>query len=151
MTRGLPKRFITSADAEHLDEPWCHVEKLADRRTVGAEHLLLVRVTMPPGEAHNFHRHPGREEIIYVLDGQAEQWVGRERRTLGPGEMAHIPCNVPHATFNTGTVPLRFLAILGPVEVEGPLTVDVFDEEPWVTLRPPIPYPGYIPQREPIP
>ncbi len=151
MTPPVPKRFITSTDVQHLDEPWCHVEKLVDRQTVAAEHLLLVRATMPPGEAHNFHRHPGREEIIYVLEGQAEQWVGRERRTLGAGELAHIPRDVAHATFNAGTIPLRFLAILGPADAEGPFTVDVFDEEPWVTLRPPIPYPTYDPQREPAP
>lgn len=135
----------------HVDQPWCHVERLSDPQTVAPEHLLLVRATMPAGEAHNFHRHPGREEIIYVLDGLAEQWVGREKRILNPGEMAYIPRDVPHATFNAGTLSLQFLAILSPVEAEGPFTVDVFDEEPWVTLRPPISYAAYVPQRESTP
>lgn len=148
MIDGL-KRFITAADVRRLDEPWCHVEKLSDPQSVGAEHLLLVRVVMPPGHAHNFHRHPHREEIIYVLEGQAEQWVGREMQSLGPGELAHIPCNVPHATFNGGPTALQFLAILGPVDADGPPTIDVFDEEPWVSVRPPIPYPQYMPVREP--
>ncbi len=147
MAQG-PKRFITAADAQHLDEPWCHVEKLCDPQSVVAEHLLLVRVVMPPGQAHNFHRHPGREEIIYVLEEQAEQWVGREMRSLGRGELAHIPCNVPHATFNVGRVPLHFLAILSPVDAAGPATIDVFDEEPWASVRPPISYPDYVPIRE---
>ena len=54
-----------------------------------ADHLLLVRVTMPPGKAHAFHRHPSMEEIIYVIVGTAEQWVDRGSRILGP-EMRRI-------------------------------------------------------------
>ncbi|MGZ8939882.1 MAG: cupin domain-containing protein, partial [Limisphaerales bacterium] len=60
--------------------------------------------------------------------------VDREKRTLHPGEMAHIPRNTPHATINPGTVPLKFLAILSPVEAPGEFAVDVYDQEPWRTL-----------------
>lgn len=136
------KRFITAADAQPGSFPWCTVEWMSNPELVGAKELLLVRATFPPGEAHNFHKHPGREEIIYVLEGEADQWVGREVRRLKPGEMAHIPKNTPHATFNPGPATLKFLAILSPVEAAGEFTVDVFDEEPWVTLRPPIRYPA---------
>ena len=45
----------------------------------------MVRVNMEPGRAHAFHKHPTREELIYVLSGRAEQWVGREHKVLGPG------------------------------------------------------------------
>ena len=136
----MPSHFITNADVLHGDYPWCHVETMSDAELVGAERLILVRATMPVGDAHNFHRHPGREEIIYVLEGRADQWVGREVQRLGPGEMAHIPPDTPHATFNPGPDTLRFLAILSPVVANGPFTVDVFNEEPWKTLRPPLPY-----------
>jgi quercetin dioxygenase-like cupin family protein len=138
------KRFITANDVQHGDFPWCHVEWMCNSELIGAKQLLLVRATFPPGEAHNFHRHPAREEIIYVIEGRAEQWVGKEKRLLDTGELAHIPCNVPHATFNPGPRALRFLAILSPVEAPGEFTVDVFDEEPWVTLRPPIRYPSAV-------
>ena len=134
------KHFITGAEVEHGDFPWCHVEWMSKPELVGAQELLLVRATFPAGEAHNFHRHPAREEIIYVLAGRAEQWVGAEKRLLGPGELAHIPKNTPHATFNPGPEPLKFLAILSPVEAPGEFTVDVFHEEPWVTLCPPKKY-----------
>ena len=148
MNASNAKHFILSDDVQAFDEPWCHVEKLCHSDTASPQNLLLVRATMPAGEAHNFHRHPGREEIIYVLEGKAEQWVGREKSLLGPGDMALIPRNVPHGTFNAGNDTLRFLAILSPVEAEGPFTVDVFDEEPWQTLRPPIEYFGYEPLRD---
>ena len=143
-----PKRFVLANDVNHLDEPWCHVEKLCDPDSTGSKRLILVRATMPPGEAHNFHRHPGREEIIYVLEGTAEQWVGQEKRLLNPGDVALIPADVPHATYNVGESTLRFLAILSPTETGGMFTVDVFDEEPWKTVRPPMDYAGYEPLRE---
>ncbi|HEY0456581.1 MAG TPA: cupin domain-containing protein [Verrucomicrobiae bacterium] len=137
----MKAHFVTEKNLQHGDFPWCHVEWLCNPETVGADKLLLVRAIMPAGEAHNFHRHPAREEIIYVLEGEAEQWVGEEKRILKPGEMAHIPINLPHATFNPGGLTLKFLAILTPVEAEGEFTIDVFNEEPWRNLRPPIAYP----------
>lgn len=128
------RHFITANDVQHGDLPWCHVEWMSNQELVGAEHLLLVRATFLPGQAHKFHIHPGREEIIYVLEGTAEQWVGREKRTVKAGEMAHIPKNTPHATRNPGTIPLLFLAILSPVDAPGEFSVDVSEEEPWSSM-----------------
>lgn len=107
---------------------------MSNAEIVGAKEILLVRATFDPGQLHKFHTHPGREEIIYVLEGVAEQWVGQVKRRIGPGEMAHIPKNTPHATVNAGSVALKFLAILSPVEAEGEFTVDVSDREPWRSL-----------------
>lgn len=91
---------------------------------------------MPPGQAHVFHRHPALEEIIYVISGEAEQWVDRESRLLKAGELAHIPQNVVHGTYNAGNDPLIFLAILSPARCTGPAVVDMSAEEPWRSLRP---------------
>ena len=103
-----------------------------------AEGLLLVRVRMPPGKGHAFHRHPAMEEIIYVVSGTAEQWVERESRLLGPGETAHIPANLVHGTYNAGNDTLVFLAILSPAIFDGPALVDVHTEEPWRSLKTPM-------------
>ena len=92
---------------------------------------------MPPGQGHAFHRHPEMEEIIYVLDGSAEQWVNREKRLLSPGEIAHIPADVVHGTYNAGADTLRFLAILSPAKIQGPALIDMSQEEPWRSLRGP--------------
>jgi quercetin dioxygenase-like cupin family protein len=124
-------RFITAADVLHEDYPWCHVEVMSSPETTEAKHLIQVRATFPPGQMHKFHHHPGREEIIYVLSGQAKQWVGEAWRLLQAGEMAHIPPGVVHMTLNPGPEPLVFLAILSPVEDSQPFTVDVFDQSPW--------------------
>jgi quercetin dioxygenase-like cupin family protein len=129
-------RFVTAKEmqVEHL--PWGPHDWLCRPGLVEAEQLLLVRVHMPPGKAHAFHRHPEMEEIIYILEGTAEQWVDREKRILGPGEIAHIPKDVVHGTYNIGQQTLRFLAILSPAKIQGPPLIDMSQEEPWKSLRP---------------
>jgi quercetin dioxygenase-like cupin family protein len=81
------------------------------------------------------------EEIIYVVSGTAEQWVDREKRTLRAGEIAHIPQDVVHGTYNAGDDDLVFLAILSPAKFEGPALIDVHTEEPWRSLREPMVFP----------
>ena len=132
--------FVTPAELEHEDFPWCHVEKMCTPEITGAKELILVRATFPPGEQHNFHRHPHREEIIYILSGEAEQYVGGEKKRLKAGEMALIPANVAHMTRNPGPEPLLFLAILSPSDAPGEFTVNCFNEEPWKSICPPIDY-----------
>lgn len=130
-----PHRFVTRGEMEVEELPWGPHEWLSRPGLTEAEELLLVRVRMPPGTGHAFHRHPAMEEIIYVVSGRAEQWVERESRELGPGDVAHIPMDLVHATYNPGEETLVFLAILSPAVFEGPALIDVSEEEPWRSLR----------------
>jgi len=132
----MPVRFVTAKEMQVEQLPWGPHDWLCRPGLVEAEQLLLVRVHMPPGKAHAFHRHPEMEEIIYILEGTAEQWVDREKRILGPGEIAHIPKDVVHGTYNVGQQTLRFLAILSPAKIQGPPLIDMSQEEPWKSLRP---------------
>lgn len=136
-------RFVTAGELQSEPSPWGPHEWLCRPGLTDAEGLLLVRVRMPAGRAHQFHRHPEMEEIIYVESGTAEQWVDREKRTLRAGEVAHIPRDVVHGTYNAGGDTLVFLAILSPANAVGPALVDVHLEEPWCSLRTPLPIDGW--------
>ena len=138
---SAPRRFVTAAEMQVETSPWGPHEWLSRVGLTDSENLMMVRVRMPAGRAHQFHRHPVLEEIIYVISGTAEQWVEREKRTLRAGECAHIPANLVHATHNAGADELVFLAILSPARFDGPALVDVRDEEPWRTLKAPVWYP----------
>lgn len=129
-------RFVTGDEVEVETLPWGPHEWLCRPGLTEAENLLLVRVRMPPGRGHAFHRHPAMEEIIYVISGTAEQWVETESRVLGPGDSAHIPADLVHGTYNAGDDTLVFLAILSPARFEGPALIDVANDEPWRSLRP---------------
>lgn len=92
--------------------------------------LLFVRVFLEPGEGHSFHYHPNKEEVIYFINGTAEQWVEDEKQVMGPGSSVYIPKSVVHATFNKGDTPLEFIAVITPASAEGPVTIEVDDRAP---------------------
>ncbi len=129
------RRFVTAADAVRFQSPWTLEEWLCRSDVVPNEQLLLVRANMEPHHSHPFHTHPTREELIYILSGQAEQWIGRQHRILKPGEMVLIPQGEVHGTYNPFDEKLIFLAILSPSKAPDPAIVDVSHEAPWATLR----------------
>ena len=130
------RRFVTGSDALKVQSPWTLEEWLCRGELVRNEHLLLVRANMDPFRSHPFHTHPCQEELIYVISGQAEQWVGKEYKILHPGEMAFIPIGEPHGTYNPFPEKLVFLAILSPAKnLAGPGIVDVSAVEPWASIR----------------
>ncbi|MEX2600662.1 MAG: cupin domain-containing protein [Balneolaceae bacterium] len=102
----------------------------------GSDDLIVTEVEVEPGGGHPFHLHPDMDEVIYILSGEAEQWIEKESRTLGPGEAIYVPKEMIHATYNVGEEPLRFLAILSPAaDLEGSM-VYVSDREPWRSIKP---------------
>jgi quercetin dioxygenase-like cupin family protein len=134
-------RFVTSANARVEFAWWGKHWWLSQPGLTDTKQLTLVRVRMRPGAGHQFHYHPAREEILYVLDGVAEQWVDREKRRLKAGDIAFIPKNVVHAIHNPSkTRSMSFLAILSPANAKGPFLVDCYDDEPWRSLRKPFAY-----------
>lgn len=140
MPSPTTNRFIQNADAIREASPWGDMEWLCRPDIVAADKLLTVRVTMPPHHSHPFHIHPHREELIYVISGQAEQWVDQEHQNLNAGDTAHIPSGRVHGTYNPHNEPLVFLAILSPANLpEAHATAedpqDVSTESPWSTLR----------------
>lgn len=129
------RRFVTAAEKVDFLSPWTLEEWLCRGDIVNNEHLLMVRANMEPGRSHPFHSHPTREELIYVLSGTAEQWVGEQKKILRPGDMAFIPMGEIHGTWNVGDDMLVFLAILSPAKADDPAIVDHSEEEPWKSLR----------------
>jgi quercetin dioxygenase-like cupin family protein len=129
------RRFVTATETVTELSPFTLNAWMSRPDIVPCRELLMVRATMEPGFCHAFHHHPTREEIIYVVSGQAEQWCGGEHRILKPGEMVLIPKGEVHGTYNPFREPVVFLAILSPAEAAGPDMVDVSGLAPWSGKR----------------
>lgn len=129
------RRFVTAKEKVDFQSAWTLEEWLCRNDIVPNRELLMVRANMEPGRCHPFHTHPTREEIIYILSGRAEQWVGKEHRILGPGEMVLVPKGEVHGTYNPFRERLVFLAILSPANAADPAVVDVSTQEPWASAR----------------
>lgn len=128
-------RFVGQKDVINESVPWCVNEWLVKPELVEAKQLQICRCQIQSGRGHDFHTHPELEEVIYILEGQLEQWVEKEKRILSAGELAHIPAGVVHASFNESGKVCTFMAILSPGSQKGPFMVDVSNEEPWKSLR----------------
>jgi quercetin dioxygenase-like cupin family protein len=100
-----------------------------------SDRLTVLHGTLGPGDGHGFHLHPDQDEVIHVVSGQVEQWIGAQVRILGTGEAALLPAGTVHATFHTGTGPAQILAIFGPSRGDGFEVVDMSAQEPWASLR----------------
>lgn len=137
---AVGKRFVQAPDVIRESNDWTYNEWLCRPGLADAKELLMVRAIMEPGCCHPFHCHPHREEIIHVVEGRAEQWVGEEYRVLGPGEVAVIPPGIPHGTYNPFPETLVFHAILSPAGLDAEKAAaadphDVSDREPWRSIR----------------
>ena len=129
-------KFVLASKAEKDKLDWGTIKWFCRPANTGSESLTVLEATVEPGFGHDFHKHPGQEEVIYILEGEAEQYLGTEKRMLKKGDSVFIGPGVVHATFNISDKPFKSLAILGPcIGEDGYVVVDVAQEEPWASLR----------------
>ena len=132
----MPGKFSIRKDVSPEVLDWGELRWLSNPPTTGAGQLTVIDVALTPGKGHNFHKHPDQEEVLLIVAGTVEQWIGEEMRLLGPGDSAFVPKGVVHASFNAGTGEARIAAILGPcVGDVGYVSVEMGAEAPWNTLR----------------
>ena len=132
----MSKFFITDDDRRPDVLDWGTLFWMSSPEVTNADKLVVLEVNLEPGKGHNFHKHPQQEEVIYVIEGEIEQWVGQEKRILHAGNSVFIPADGVHASFNIGTTTAKLLAILSPcIGAEGYELVEVYHEAPWNELR----------------
>jgi mannose-6-phosphate isomerase-like protein (cupin superfamily) len=84
------------------------------------DHLVIT-----PGASEGMHRHPGLEEIYYVISGDGEAKVNTETAAIHKGDGIPVMLNEAHSFTNTGTQDLE-LMIIGVAMQKGALdTVEV--------------------------
>ena len=64
------------------------------------------------------HTHECEDEYSYVLGGRLTAQVGDQVIDAGPGELVVKPRGIPHAFWNAGPEPLRFLELISPGDFE---------------------------------
>ena len=129
--------FISAEDIKVDGDEKCQNEWISglDTSSVPARDVMLARATFAAGEGHDFHYHGDREEFLYILEGEVEQWVGEEKKICRAGDVVFISPGVVHASFNAGKSEAKLLAIFGNKSSLAPLAVDVSEEQPWRSLR----------------
>ena len=129
--------FIPAAQAVREQLDWGSLAWCCRPETTGAKGLVVIEVTLAPGGGHAFHKHPQQEEVIYVIDGEVEQWLDQGKQTLRSGDSVYLPAGMVHASFNVSDRSAKLLAILSPcLDVpNGYAVTEVAGESPWKSLR----------------
>ena len=100
----------------------------------GAASSAAVYFEVEPDQHIGRHTHSA-EEILFVLEGEAEAVVGDERGRLSKEEMAVVPANAPHDLYNVGEATLRVVGFFSSAAV-----VTIFEDAlaPLNTKVPPV-------------
>jgi len=128
--------FVPADNAVREQLDWGSLAWCSRPETTGAKDLVVIEVTLAPGGGHAFHKHPEQEEVIYVIEGEVEQWCDREKRALKPGDCVFLDGNTVHASFNRSSRDCKLLAILSPAvpTKDGYEVVELADQDPWKNL-----------------
>jgi quercetin dioxygenase-like cupin family protein len=88
----------------------------------GTRSTAVVYFELEPGRRLGSHT-DSAEEILLLLEGEAEVSLGDERGRLSAGEIALVPAMVPHALRNVGDETVRVVGFFSSNVV-----VSTFDE-----------------------
>ncbi len=72
----------------------------------GTKNTAVVYFELEPGHRLGTHT-DSAEEILLILEGEAEATVGDEQGRVSAGEMAVVPAMVPHGLRNVGDETVR--------------------------------------------
>lgn len=102
---------------------WGQLSVVLGPKVNGAQRFSAAVVTVPQGQGHSRHNHPGAEEIIYILEGAGEQMVEDEAghphtEQVRPGACIFIPESRFHATLNTGAGDMKIFVVYAPAGPE---------------------------------
>lgn len=85
--------------------------RMISSAVAGAAQITIFEQWCDPGLGAPAHLH-AVEEVLTVLEGEAEVWVGEERRRMTAGQSVIVPAGRKHGFNNSGVSILRVQAIL---------------------------------------
>ena len=89
--------IISRADSvEVLDLPWGTLSWHVSRALGNSSVMTFGRATIRAGKSNPRHRHPNCDEVLHVLSGSIEHWLGEESFVLNAGDTISIPMGVWH-------------------------------------------------------
>jgi quercetin dioxygenase-like cupin family protein len=105
---------------DHLRELWRPgvSTRMLISAAVGAQQLCIFEQWCEPGTGAPTHHH-AVEEVVTVLEGEAEVWLNESRANLKPGQSVIVPAGQPHGFQNNGSSTLHIQFTLAAPIFEG--------------------------------
>ena len=83
----------------------------------GAAQLCIFEQWLAPGAGAPTHSHPV-EEVLTVLEGEAEMWLDDAHTIVAAGQSLIVPAHRNHGFRNSGTTTLHIHAVLASAVFE---------------------------------
>lgn len=108
--------FVLKEDErEYIPVDWGRTKNLFGPENGGAKYLKINITEYAPGTEHKLHRHPGQEEVIYVLEGEGITRTDSGDKPIRSGSFVFIPADTDHATINVQKdKPMKAIIIKAP-------------------------------------
>lgn len=106
---------IHHVDWEKIE--WQKVRPFLDRKAFTGSGATLALHRLMPGFTGVPHAH-AHEQIVYIIDGTVDCYIGDEVVRLGPGGLAVVPPNAMHHLKLIGDKPVLNLDIFSPARPE---------------------------------
>ena len=90
------------------------VDEFLTRATDGKLQVILSTIEPGGGTGDEAYTHDSDEEVVVVLEGSLDLWVGPEHYLLHAGDAVTHPSRVPHRNTNPGPGAARVLFCITP-------------------------------------
>jgi mannose-6-phosphate isomerase-like protein (cupin superfamily) len=120
MTMHLDKTLLQPMENYHGGEGRAQYRRALDPSVFLTNWSYVDHLLLPPRSSEGVHRHPGIEEVYYVLRGDGQVQVNGETAAIHQGDAVPVLLNEAHAFKNDGSQDLE-LMIVGVASQKGVL------------------------------
>ncbi len=108
-------RLVRAAERRRVAYPGLGAyDEFLTRAENGRIQVILSTIEPGGGTGEEAYTHDSDEEVVIVLAGALELWVGTEHYLLGEGDAITHPSRVPHRNTNPGSDVARVLFCITP-------------------------------------
>ena len=78
------------------------------------EHSQIVAMCLPAGEDIGLETHAGIDQLLFIVQGQAEAVVGEGQQSLDENDVVVVPAGTQHNITNVGDGELKLFTVYAP-------------------------------------
>ena len=108
-------QVVRAAERRRIQYPGLGaVDEFLTRGKGGRLQVIMSIVEPGGGTGEEPYTHESDEEVVIVLEGELDLWVGEERFHLEEGDALTYSSRIPHRNTNNGKRPARLLFCITP-------------------------------------